>query len=265
MEQWGRQRPPSACFTTATVNCYSSRPARTQKTQYGFSGSAEAPQIKNRDDLLDSERGNKLMIHYLREQEARRLAQSYPNEGRRVMPTRLGNVLRHFEETVGKTYGLDILQVAPHLTMVAPPEQVAYVRDAREEMDAAIGLCVASLLATLMSVGLLLTDRAWMLASLLPYSLAYVAYRGAVAAAAEYGSALSVMVDLGRFALYENLRLVMPTGLVQEREKNVDLTSLLDSQKPDKPDHDVPYHHPAEEVETPSLERWARLRHWLRG
>ncbi len=40
----------------------------------------------------------------------------YPERPERVMPTRLGNVLRRYEDLAGSQYGLDAITVAPHLS-----------------------------------------------------------------------------------------------------------------------------------------------------
>ena len=53
----------------------------------------------------------------------------YPEAWRRIMPTRLGNVLRRYEDKAGQQYGLDIIRIAPHLNLVALPEHRDYVDD----------------------------------------------------------------------------------------------------------------------------------------
>ena len=63
--------------------------------------------------------------------------------------------------------------------------------------------------------------------ALAPYCISYLAYRGAVASAHSYGTALSTLVDLDRFALYEQLRMVPPPDTVVERERNAQLLKLL--------------------------------------
>ena len=62
--------------------------------------------------------------------------------GRRMMPTRLGNVLRRYEDTAGRQYGLDIVRIAPHLNLVARPEHREYVDDCRKGLDLGVRLCV---------------------------------------------------------------------------------------------------------------------------
>jgi hypothetical protein len=179
------------------------------------------------EDVLDREAGDGLLAHSFRWQEVSRDSLNYPDDAHDIMPTLLGNVLRRHEANAGRVFGLDILEVAPYLSMVAPQEQTSYVDDAREEMDTAISLVVAGTLATIVTAAILMLDRTWLLVALVPYGLAYVAYRGAVAAAQEYGTALSVMVTLSRFELYQRLHLELPDDLADEVKKNKRLSYLF--------------------------------------
>lgn len=60
---------------------------------------------------------------------AERLKSIYPATSSYVMPTRLGNALRAAETSAGAAIGLNIIDFAPHLMMVARPEQADYVND----------------------------------------------------------------------------------------------------------------------------------------
>lgn len=195
-----------------------------------------AEESAGEDYLLDNERGDRLMYAYIQNQEALRLHGRYPAEQRRIMPTRLGNALRGYEDAAGRPYGLDALQVVPYLSVMATPDQLSYLRGAREELDTTVSLCAACLLAALISVGFLVTDRFWLLAALIPYGLAYISYRGALVAAEEYGTALSVVVGLSRFDLYRQLHLPLPKSVREERRRNVELTSLLNYGRGNDPD-----------------------------
>jgi len=179
-----------------------------------------------RTELLDSSAGDGLVADVVTEDAARRSWARYP-EGGRVMPTRLGNALRRFEDAAGSQYGLDAVSTAPHFSLVAPDRHVQYLRDSRQQMDTTIRLCTVSLLATALAVGFLLRDGLWLLAALLPYSLAYVAYRGAVASADEYGTAVTTVVDLDRFLLYQELHVNVPRDTAEERKSNAGLVRLL--------------------------------------
>ena len=88
-------------------------------------------------------------------------------------------------------------------------------------------LCVLFVIATALSVALLISDGAWLLLSIAPYCVSYLAYRGAVSSAEAYGTALSTLIDLNRFALYEQLHLPPPADTMAEKSRNVQLLKLL--------------------------------------
>lgn len=177
--------------------------------------------------LLRSERGDQLIVHVVSRDAAEKRLGRYPQEINRVMPTRLGNALRRFEDAAGSQYGLDTILTAPYFLLIAPDEHKRYVRDSRQQMDTTISLCTVSFLATIIAVVFLLTDGLWLLVSLVPYALAYVAYRGAVEAAYEYATAVTTVIDLNRFQLYESLRIDAPRDTKEERAANMRLMTLL--------------------------------------
>ena len=69
-----------------------------------------------------------------------------------------------------------------------------------------------SAMATGTAIVLLCRDGAWALIALIPYALAYFSYRGSVIAAGHYGSALETLINLNRFALYEQLHVQLPAS-----------------------------------------------------
>jgi hypothetical protein len=181
------------------------------------------------EDVLDSEAGDVrgLVTDSWMYEAVDRERSGFPVDARRVMPTRLGNVLRRYEDQAGRAYGLDALTVVPHLALLAPTARTSHLRDAREAMDLAIRMCLVSLLATALSVAVLATDGVWLLLALVPYSAVYVSYLGAVAAAHEYGTAVTVLIDLDRFALYKQLQLAEPADTGKERKRNRQVMKLL--------------------------------------
>jgi len=88
-----------------------------------------------------------------------------------------------------------------------------------------------SLIATLVSVLFLWNDGLWLAVATVPYSLAYLFYRGAVVTAHEYGTAVAALVDLNRFTLYERLHLPLPEDIDEELKLNERLSSVLDFNK----------------------------------
>jgi hypothetical protein len=152
---------------------------------------------------------------------------SMPKAADRMLPTRLGNVLRRIEDGVGQSYRLPLVRIAPHLTMVAAPSRAAYINDTREQMDIAIRLAFYGLAAAVVTTVWMLGAGWWLLVALLPYTFAYITYRGAVAAASAWGAALKTAMDLDRFALYDAIHVDWPTDTRAERRRNEKLIDVL--------------------------------------
>lgn len=180
---------------------------------------------------MSVEEGDSLMGYVAAEQEALSELKSYPDDLTRILPTQLGNALRSFEDSTGVQYGLQILPIAPHLHLIAPARHLDYLEDAREEMDSAIRICTVGLVATALSAGFLMTKGLWLLWALLPYSVSYLSYKGAISAAQGYGAVVASVLDLDRFLLYKELGLDAPKDSGEERETNAKLMQLLDRKK----------------------------------
>ena len=127
--------------------------------------------------------------------------------------------------------------------MVAEERELQYVSDQRTQLELAVRVTVLGMIAAVATVFVLWRHGAWLLLALGPYTISYLAYRGAVVAAHEYGTALTVMVELNRFALYERLRVKPPESLNAEEKLNDGLMRLLRSNDP-VTDRGAPYHHP---------------------
>jgi hypothetical protein len=205
----------------------------------GFVNETDSDRMKLNLLYLDAECGDPMVGDYLRSEVAEIARDRYPAAGRRIMPTRLGNALRRYEDEAGRQYGLNILRIAPHLNLVAAKEHRDYLDDTRKGLDLNVRLCFTAAIAVALSIPLLAGDGAWLLLSLVPYCASYFAYRGAVSSAHEYGTALSTVVDLNRFALYEQLGLSRPRNTRLERQRNAKLMSLLSG----NPDSYLPYKH----------------------
>lgn len=150
----------------------------------------------------------------------------YPNDRRHVMPTRLGNILRRYEVSAGHPYDLDVLRQATHLALVAPENHVNYLKDQRNALELAVRLCASALLASAATVILMLPWGLWLLLTLVPYTAAYISYRGSLLAAHHYGNALITLVDLNRFRLYEALHMPNPATTRIERLRNAAMSRV---------------------------------------
>jgi hypothetical protein len=144
-----------------------------------------------------------------------------------ILPTRLGNVLRRTELSAGQAYGLDALAILPRVGLIAPPAETEYLQDQRLQMELAVRTAFLGLLAALATVVIMLGNGWWVLLALLPYGVGYLAYRGAVVVAMSYSTAVAMLIELNRFALYERLRLEHPADTNAERKTNADIMRLL--------------------------------------
>jgi hypothetical protein len=166
-------------------------------------------------------------------EESQRAIEGYPINDDDVMPTRLGNVLRRYERLAGSQYGLDAVAIIRHVALVAPARRADYVNDQRQLLDLSVRMTATSIFAALIAIAFLWHHGPWLLVALIPYGIAYISYRGAVVVAHEYGSAVSTMIDLDRFALYDSLRLPCPATTTAERRMNARLMKLI------SPDPDI--------------------------
>jgi len=163
--------------------------------------------------------------------EYQRALASYPDQHDEIMPTRLGNVLRRYERSVGTAYGLDPITTIPRLAMVGGEREIGYVQNQRVQLELAIRTTFVALLATLVTIAVMWRHGSWLLLALIPYAAAFLTYRGAVAIAHEYGTSLAVLTDLSRFDLYERLHLSHPKDTVDERNTNAILMAVLNHQQ----------------------------------
>jgi hypothetical protein len=130
-----------------------------------------------------------------------------------LMPTRLGNTLRRFENRAGQPFGLHAPAVIPYILKLAPPQEIAYIDDARGELDLAVRFVLTWVLVAVVSFILLWPYGSWLAVPLVSYGLVWVSYRAAVHAAESYGSALSVLIDLNYPVLLDRLRVPSPSNL----------------------------------------------------
>lgn len=147
----------------------------------------------------------------------------YPLDAAEVLPTSLGNALRAAERYPSDRYGADTIITWPRLSAVAPPTFVAQVDEYRAGLEFLTVVCVwCGAYALGSGLGLLLTGGSpsiFLFATLGGSAAAWVAYRGAIEAAKEYGEQLKVGHDLYRFELFRHLRLPVPVTLADERKQ----------------------------------------------
>jgi hypothetical protein len=196
------------------------------------SGESEEEEVRSEqlEALFSSERGDRLMMYVVASAEAADHVGRYPSDAARIMPTELGNALRCFEDAAGKQYGLEALTISPHLHLVTSQRYLNYLIDARQEMDSIIRICTIGLIATVLTAAALFTDGIWLLWATLPYCISYLAYKGAVSAAQNYGVVFQSVLDLSRFQLYQELGMYPPRNSEEECANNAELIKMLKSE-----------------------------------
>jgi hypothetical protein len=198
---WGTSRLARR-LATVRIMYHRSRYQALKRTQRAPDGIAENGTELDRN----SARWEQIEQAFARD-ESRRTLRSYPRYQGFMMPTQLGNVLRRYETTVGAAYGIDPIEAVPRLAVVAGEREIAYLQDQRTQLDLAVRMAVLAGAAAMLTLPLMWRAGLWMLLALVPYAGAWLAYRGAVAAAHDYGYGVAVLVDMGRFALYDHMRL----------------------------------------------------------
>lgn len=150
-----------------------------------------------------------------------------PEHSEDLLPTDLGNTLWRGETSAGLPYGLELVAAWPRLIPLLPANVLAQVNDRRNQLDAAVRLCVASGIATAASVGLLLRHGPWLFLALGTYLLCWACYRAAVAASRGYSTSMAAAVDLYHLRLFDGLSLKRPANLAEEIQRNTVLTKVF--------------------------------------
>lgn len=155
----------------------------------------------------------------------------YPDESK-LLPTRLGNVLRAAESKAGQRYGLDTVTIWPRLYPHLPNPLARALHDTRTQLDTYASLCICFLVAGVALAAALLTDGPWLAVPLAAVAVSWIAYRAATRIAIKYGEALAVAFDLYRFTMLDGLRYPLPSNLEEELDFNQQLTKFFRSGRP---------------------------------
>ena len=158
-------------------------------------------------------------------------AARYPDDPRRILPTRLGNALRGAEDRAGRPYNLDAISVTPRLIACGSRQTQEHIDSARTQLDASVTLTYVWLLASFVLLVAFRNSGIWLVWPLVAFVLAYLSYLGAVGAAQEYGVSLELAMDVDRFAMYERLRYPIPNTMDEERDFNRRVTKLVLSKR----------------------------------
>jgi hypothetical protein len=175
------------------------------------------------------DRSNPLLETLQSEQNriARTVLTNFPKEETLILPTRLGNVTRSFEDHSRQQYGLDAIFLWPRVVAVANKDYLATVDDAKSSFDFSLN---SSVLSSLLAISLLTAGLAkpfaaekdlviWVCELILLCALARLTYLGAINRAVAWGAQVKGVFDLYRWDLLKQLGYAQkPTSRIRERE-----------------------------------------------
>ena len=134
--------------------------------------------------------------------------------------TRFGNRLRAFEVYSRIVYGLESIEGWTRLIAVIPADYRQAIEDDKAQLDFWVNLWLGGLLTAALYVALYfwsgLSPERWI--PVVALAVAFVAWRGALIAAGEWGNLVMSAFDLFRGDLCKKLGLKMPQTLREERE-----------------------------------------------
>ncbi|AUI68946.1 hypothetical protein [Beggiatoa leptomitoformis] len=136
------------------------------------------------------------------------------------MPTRLGNILRGYEQRSYKKYGLDSIICWSRLWLVLPESTQKELSATRDALDEAIQLVAWGILFFIWTIW------SWFAPSIALF-LICSGYLLALKAADIYGQLIEATFDVHRHLLYEALRLEMPKDPEAEKQAGLALTHYL--------------------------------------
>jgi hypothetical protein len=178
-------------------------------------------QARRYDHLL-CVRDDKSVVNAKRANAAWCLDRWFPHERDKLLPTRVGNAIRAFEQHANTRWGLDGITVWPRIDALLSADERELLVDAKINfyvfMNASVaGYAVAVCLA--IDAGIHKSPSVWQgLLYAIPFVAGYVLYRAAVGPAIEWGSAVRASVDVHRLDLYAKLGVREPHSFSDERQ-----------------------------------------------
>jgi hypothetical protein len=174
-------------------------------------------QIKDALNLLKENKADQNLIEQLKLRRTRVsvLARSGLPTRSQILPTKLGNAVKAFEEYPFLQYGMDAVTLWPRIVAVAPKDYLAGIDDAKTSLDFFLN---SSFLSAIISTALLLiglafkrpfaNDLSFTLWALEVVSLAIASllfYRSSIGRAAAWGELVKGTFDLYRWDLLKQL------------------------------------------------------------
>jgi len=149
------------------------------------------------------------------------LFNDFPTKADRLMPMRLGNVLRAAEDYSKSSYGMDSIFWWPRLFPLMPEAVQKDIDESLTPMVAMLNFSSLIVVVALCSFAYLSQMGQWWRGLLVIVGgiiLALASYRAAVAQAQSYGERIRSAIDLYRFDLLKSLHQALPKTLSKEAE-----------------------------------------------
>lgn len=158
-----------------------------------------------------------------------------PIEEDKVMPTRLGNVIRAAELYAWNRYGMDAVVLWPRLHALLPKEFLDNLLGAKTGMVFMLMMSLYSFaFAVIACAWLMLFTSSWVLFLIctlgVPFS--WLCYKNALHGASLYGEMIKAAFDLHRWKLLEALHLKRPASYDEETQLWDDVTRLFYRSEP---------------------------------
>lgn len=158
----------------------------------------------------------------------------YPKYHEDIMPTKLGNIFRSFEDYPREKYGIETVTIWPRLLLVLPSTTHRHIEDAQ---DSLMFFLVASFLSFLFSFEALFLvliglKKNWELEIFIAiFSISiifgYFLYRLSLDSALNFGNLIKSLFDLYRKTLLAELRIPTDEPLNKERKRWEKLSNFL--------------------------------------
>jgi hypothetical protein len=150
----------------------------------------------------------------------------------KMMPTRLGNILRAAEIYPYERYGIDAVVIWPRLRPLLKPEVMALLEDRKTTLTFMLSMSLLSALFSLIWCPVLAFSNRWdlFLLGALGWPLAWMCYQNALQSALAHGEQLKVTFDLYRHELLRALNRPIPAE--DERKEWLRLTRFFQRNLP---------------------------------
>lgn len=174
-----------------------------------------------------------------------------PNHLDKMMPTRLGNILRAAEIYAYDRYGIDASVIWPRLRPLLKPEAVALLEDKKTALELMLLMALLGGLFTVLWAPVAWFAHRWdlFLLSVLGLPLSWLCYQNAVQVALAYGEQVKATFDLYRHDLLRALHRPIPSDGEAERKEWLRLSRFFYRNLP------LPPSPPA----SPQADAWSRL------